>query len=78
MFTVFEKINRSFLNNLKSEEPKSQIKAHLWYFANSCFYNDKPSPRILRQYRILCNQIYHYNTNQQRKWSCHLRSKTLR
>ena len=25
----FEKIHRSFLNNLKSEEIKSQVKAHL-------------------------------------------------
>ena len=44
IFTTFEKINRLFLNNLKSEETKSQIKAHLSYLAN--FYNDKPSPSI--------------------------------
>ena len=55
IFTTFEKIHRSFLNNLKSEETKSQIKAHLSYLANSCFYNYKPSPRILRQHRILLN-----------------------
>ena len=36
IFTTFEKINRSFINNLKSEETKDQIKAHLSYFANSC------------------------------------------
>ena len=35
IFTSFEKIHRSFLNNLKSEETKSQIKAHLSYLANS-------------------------------------------
>ena len=29
IFTTFEKIHRLFLNNLKSEETKSQIKAHL-------------------------------------------------
>ena len=46
IFTTFEKIHRSFLNNLKSEETKSQIKAHLLYLANSYFYNYKPSPRI--------------------------------
>ena len=42
-------------NNLKSEETKSQIKAHLSYLANSNFYNYKPSPRILRQHRVLRN-----------------------
>ena len=41
IFTTFEKIHRSFLNNLKSEETKSQIKAHLSYLANSYFYNYK-------------------------------------
>ena len=50
IFTIFEKIHRSFLSNLKSEETKSQIKAHL---ANSYFYNYKPSPRILRQHCVL-------------------------
>ena len=55
IFTTFEKIYRSFLNNLKSEETKSQIKAHLSYLANSYFYNYKPSPRILRQHRVLRN-----------------------
>ena len=49
IFTTFEKIHRSFLDNLKSKETKSQIKAHLY------FYNYKPSPRILRQYRVLLN-----------------------
>ena len=51
----FEKIHRSFLNNLKSEETKSQIKARLSYLANSYFYNYKPTPRILRQHRVLRN-----------------------
>ena len=55
IFTTFEKIHRSFRNNLKSEETKSQIKAHLSYLANSYFYNYKPSPRILRQHRVLRN-----------------------
>ena len=55
IITNFEKIHRSFLNNLKSEETKSQIKAHLSYLANSYFYNYKPSPRILRQHRVLRN-----------------------
>ena len=44
-----------FLNNLKSDETKSQIKAHRSYLANSYFYNYKPSPRILRQRRVLRN-----------------------
>ena len=55
IFTTFGKIHRSFLNNLKSEETKSEIKAHLLYLANSYFYNYKPSPRILCQHRILRN-----------------------
>ena len=53
--TTFEKIHRSFLNKLKSEETKSQIKAHLSYLDNSYFYDYKPSPRILRQHRVLRN-----------------------
>ena len=55
IFTTFEKIHHSFLNNLKSEETKSQIKVHLSYLANSYFYNYKPSPRILRQHQVLQN-----------------------
>ena len=56
IFTTFEKIHRSFISNLKSEETKNQIKAHLLYLANSYFYNYKPSPRILRQHRVLWNR----------------------
>ena len=55
IFTTFQKIHRLFLKNLTSEETKSQVKAHLSYVANSYFYNYKPSPRILRQHRILRN-----------------------
>ena len=55
IFTTFEKIHRSFLNNLKSEETKSQIKTHLSYLANCYCYNYKPSPRILHQQRVLQN-----------------------
>ena len=55
IFTTFEEIHRSFINNLKSDETKSQIKARLSYLANSYFYNYKPSPRILRQHRVLRN-----------------------
>ena len=55
IFTTFEKIHRSFINDLKSEESKSQLKAQLSYLANSFFYNYKPSPRILRQHRVLRN-----------------------
>ena len=55
IFTTFKKIHRSFINNLKSEETKNQIKAHLSYLANSYFYNYKSSPRILRQHHVLQN-----------------------
>ena len=53
IFTTFEKIHRSFISNLKSEETRSQIKTHILYLANAYFYNYKPSPRILRQHRVL-------------------------
>ena len=55
IFTTFEKIHRSFINNLKSEQTKRQIKADLSYLANSYFCNYKPSPRILRQNHVLRN-----------------------
>ena len=53
IFTILEKILRSFINNLKSEETKNKLKAHLSYLVNSylCIY--KLSPRILRQHRTL-------------------------
>ena len=50
VFTTFETIHRSFLNNLKSEEI-----LHLSYLVNSYIYNYKSSPRILRQHRVLRN-----------------------
>ena len=49
-----KKLLQKSLYILKSEETKSQIKAHLWYLANSYFYSYKP-PRILRQYRVSRN-----------------------
>ena len=52
IFTTFEKTHRLFINNLKSEETKNQIKAHLSYLANSYFYNCKSSPCILRQHHV--------------------------
>ena len=55
IFTTFEKIHCSILNNRKSEETKSQIKAHLLHVANSYFYNYKPSPYIPHQHHILRN-----------------------
>ena len=55
IFITFIKIHRSFINNLKSEETKNQIEAHLSYLPNSYLYNYKPSPRILHQHRILQN-----------------------
>ena len=39
IFTTFEMFHCSFINNLKLEETKSQIKAHLLYLANSYFFN---------------------------------------
>ena len=53
ILTTFEKINCSFINNLKSEETRSQIKAHLSYLANSYFYNYKPY--LLHQHSALQN-----------------------
>ena len=38
-----------FLTSLNLRKPKSQVKAHLLYLANSYFYNYKLSPRILRK-----------------------------
>ena len=35
IFTSSEKIHRSFVDNLKPEETRSQLKAHLSYLANS-------------------------------------------
>ena len=55
IFTTFKKINCSFINNLKFKETKSQIKAHLWYLANSYFFNYKTSPLKLSQHRVLRN-----------------------
>ena len=55
VFTNFEKIHRSFVNNLKSEKTNNQIKSYLLYLANSYFYDSKPSPRILHQHCILQN-----------------------
>ena len=51
IFATFEKIHRSFINNLKSE--KTQIKVHLSYLDNSYFCNYKSSSRILCQHRVL-------------------------
>ena len=55
IFTTFEKIHCSFINNLKFEETKSQIKAHLSYLDHSYFYKYKPSPCILRQHHVFRN-----------------------
>ena len=73
IFTTFEKIHHSFINNLKFKE----TKACLLYLANSYFYNYKPPPCILRQQCILQN----LRKNQDiiiTKSSAHLRSKPLR
>ena len=39
IFTTFESIHCSFINNLKSKGIKNQIKAHFSYLANSYLYN---------------------------------------
>ena len=53
--TTFQKFHPSFINNLKSEDTRNQEKARLSYLGNSYFYNYRPSPRILRQHRLLRN-----------------------
>ena len=55
IFITSEKIHCSFINNLKSEETKNQIKAHLLYPTSFYFCNCKASPRILRQHLVLQN-----------------------
>ena len=55
ILTAFERIHRSFLGSLESEETKSRMRAHLSYLADSCFCNYKPSLRILRRHRVLQN-----------------------
>ena len=47
--------NKKSLQKLLSEKTKTQIKADLWYLANSYFQNYKPSPHILCQHRVLQN-----------------------
>ena len=56
IFTTFEKIHHSFINNLKSKETKNQIKAHFLYLANFYFHNYKPLPRTLHQHRVWRNR----------------------
>ena len=51
-----DKIRKSeIFTTFESEETKSQINVHHLYFANSYFYNYKPSPRVLSQHRVLQN-----------------------
>ena len=76
IFTAFEKIYLSLLINLKSEEIKSQIKAHISYLANSYFYNYKP-PRLLRQHRVLRNLRKNKDIVITKPDKGNLRSKTL-
>ena len=59
IFTTLEKVHCLFLNNLKSDETKIQIKAHISYLTNFCFYNYKPSPRMLHQHHVL----WHFRKN---------------
>ena len=77
IFTAFEKIYLSLLINLKSEEIKSQIKAHISYLADSYFYNYKPSPRLLRQHRVLRNLRKNKDIVITKPDKGNLRSKTL-
>ena len=53
LFTTFQKIHRSFINNLTSEETNSPAKVYLSYLVNSYFSNYKLSPHILRQHHLL-------------------------
>ena len=54
-FTTFKKIYRSFINNLKLDMTKRQVKAHLFYLANSYSFRYKPSPHVICWYRVLSN-----------------------
>ena len=54
VLSTFEKIHLSF-KNLKSEEMKSHIKAHLLYLANYYFYNYTSLLHILRQHHFFQN-----------------------
>lgn len=55
IFTTFENIHWSFMNNLKSEETICKVKTHLFYLASSYTYNYKSAPPVLRQHRLLPN-----------------------
>ena len=48
VFITVEKIHCSLIKKVKSEESKSQVKAHLSYLSNSYFYNYQLLPRVLR------------------------------
>ena len=58
IFATFEKFHCSFLNNLKSEETKSQIKAHLSYLNN--LKSEETKSQIKAHLSYLANS-YFYN-----------------
>ena len=55
IFTSFENINNFITKNLKESINTNQVKAALSHLANCYYFNYKPSPRVLRQHRILKN-----------------------
>ena len=59
---TFEKIHL-FLNNIKCEETKSQIKEHTSYLAISYFYNYKPIHASTSHFKKPQEKIEKPNTN---------------
>ena len=53
VFCSFENINYYLSKNLKNANDKTHLKAELSYLAHSYYFNYKPSPRVLRQHRVL-------------------------
>ena len=53
VFVSFEMMHRFLLENLKSKIDKPALKSELLHFANSYFYNCKPSRPTLRKRGIL-------------------------
>lgn len=62
ILTTFEKIYRSFINNLKLNATKRRVKDHLFYLANSYSFRYKPSPPVFCRYRVLSNLRRNINT----------------
>lgn len=84
-FTTFEKIYRSFINNLKLDMTKRQVKAHLFYLANLHSFRYKPSPHVFCWYRVLSNFTRNiktiatkHNKGNTAVWKQYSRNKTMK